>query len=419
MRKMRNTWIIIFIVFFLATFNSNTNNLKLKIVQGTIEPTNESEIVVGLDLGHQNALNSSDLTNLTSILNSTFASEGVSLLRDPFLYADIETLDVLIILAPTLSFSTQEIEDVENFIKSGKSVLIATGYRNQTDDPVNDLLNPYGLKFNFLRSIISEKGIARNFTTPVTPLTENISQITCPNGIGISFNETKLETYLSPVILNFNPILLDNSDKEPSETNTIISTLEFENGARILASGSTDMFNNSFIEPLTNVTSLFLDNTNFILNAIKWLGRNTGILQFYKPWVDLDDQSISIGEVVHGNVTLVNSYNQSLSQARLTITLERTGRILNSRIMHVDSNDSSKYSGWISTEGLSYGYCDVVFMATCVGYLPIEISSGRLYLEPTFPTPVPPNLALWGLFFASSLILFTSAIFIRRNLESE
>lgn len=393
--------------------------MKLKVVQGTVEPTIESEIVVGIDMGHQNALNYTELTNMSSIINSTLGGEQIPILEEDFLYEEIAGIDVLIILAPIESYSSQEIEDFDKFIKLGKSVLIATGYRGQTNDPVNDLLDPYGLKLNFSRPIISGKGIARNFTTPTTPLTENLSQIACPNGVGISFNETKMKSYLSPAILNFNSILLENSDEDPSESNTLMSTLEFENGARILAIGSADMFNNTFIEPLTNITNLFLDNTDFLLNAIKWLGKNTGIIQFYNPWVDLNDQSINIGEVVHGNVTLVNSKNRSLSQARLTITLERTGNILSSRIMQIDSNDTSKYFGWISTEGLSYGYCDIVFMATCVGYLPIEIRSGRLYLKPPFPTPVIPNLALWGLFLASSLILLSSAVFLRKTLGNE
>ncbi len=408
-------------VFFLTILMTNNANLTVTTVQGTVKPTAESEIVIGIDLSHDNDVNSSELTNLTSILNTTFSSQQIVLLNDKFTPENLANIDVLTILAPTTTFDLdlEELEVVEEFIETGKSMLIATGHRNQTRDPLNDLLSVYGLNFNYSRSILSEQALARNFTTPKTPLTENISQLICPNGLGISFNESKLESYQSPAILSYNPILLVNSDEAPSENNTLISTLEFENGARILAIGSAEMFNNSYIEPLANTSSIFLDNTDFFINAIKWLGKNTGIMNFYESWVDLDGQSINIGEIIHGNVTLVNSQNQSLSQVQLIITLERTGSILSSRVMHISPNNYSKYFGWVSTEDLSYGYCDIIFMANHIGYLPIEVAAGRVYLEPPFPARKNPNPAIMGLFLASSLLFISSVVFIYINLEKK
>jgi hypothetical protein len=395
-------------------------NLYIKTVQGTVKPTLESEIVIGIDLSHNNDVNSSEIANLTSILNATFPQQVV-FLNDKFTSENLANIDVLTIIAPTIAFDLDlnEIEVVEEFIKDGKAILAATGFRNQTIEPLNDLLNVFGLSFNFSEPIVSEDTLARNFTTPKTPLTQNISQLICPNGLGIGFNESKLESYLSPAILVHNPILLVESDEAPSEKNTLISTLEFENGARIVTTGSAEMFNNSYIEPLSNTSSIFLDNTDFFLNAIKWLGKNTGIMNFHEPWVDLDGQSIEIGEIIHGNVTLVNSQNQSLSQVQLIITLERTGSILSSRGMTISPNNASRYFGWVSTEDLSYGYCDIIFMANHIGYLPIELSAGRVYIEPPFPAPQQPNPAIFGLFLASSLLFVSSVIFVYLNLEKK
>lgn len=418
--KLKISWIIIVMVFFLTIITTNNTNLNVDAVQGTVETTLLSEIVIGIDTYHDNDLNSSEISNLTSILNNTFSSQQVVYLTEKFTSENLAGIDVLIILAPTLPFDLETEDDaVEEFIKTGKSALVATGFRNQTREPLNDLLDVYGLRFNFSKSIISEKSLARNFTTPITPLTENISQVVCPNGLGISLNESKLESYQSPAIQYYNPILLDNSNEGPSEKNTLISTLEFENGARILAIGSADMFNNSFIEPLANTTSVFLDNTMFFLNSIRWLGRETGVMNFYEPWVDLDGQSIAMGEIINGNVSLVNSQNQSLSQTQLIIVLERTGSILSFRIMQMNPNNVSSYFGWVSTEGLSYGYCDIVFIASRVGYITVEQRAGRIYLEPSFPTPIPPDLALWGFFLASIVIFFSSVLSIYKNLEKK
>ncbi|MFX0088093.1 MAG: hypothetical protein ACFFAU_20740 [Candidatus Hodarchaeota archaeon] len=398
------------------------------VVQGAIEPTIESEIVIGIDLGHDNAINSSHLTNLTSILNTTFSSQEVVFIEDDLSDTSLTGIDVLMTVAPTVGYSDTEVEVVEEFIKLGNSVLIATGFRNQSEEPCNALMKPYGLSFNLTSSIIPENArgnqsaqyliTSRNFTTPKTPLTENVSQIVLPNAMGISFNDSKLISYQSPSILYYNPILLLNLDEKPSKNNTLISTLEFMNGARILAISSADMLNNSYIEPLVNTSSMFLDNTKFLLNAIRWLGRNTGIMNFYNPSIDkVVDQSIKIGETIHGNVTLVDSENNSISQGQVTITLERTGSILTRRAMHLDPNNSTNYIGWVSTEGLSFGWCDVVFFGNRRGYLPIELSAGSIYLESLFPSPILPNLAFWSLFLASILIFLSTALFVRTSLK--
>ena len=58
-------------VFFLTILTTNNANLNIASVQGTVKPTLESEIVIGIDLSHDNDINSSELVNLTSILNTT------------------------------------------------------------------------------------------------------------------------------------------------------------------------------------------------------------------------------------------------------------------------------------------------------------------------------------------------------------
>jgi len=50
------------------------SNIRLITVQGVIEPSIESEIVIGIDLGHDNTVNYTDIVNFTSILDSTFDS---------------------------------------------------------------------------------------------------------------------------------------------------------------------------------------------------------------------------------------------------------------------------------------------------------------------------------------------------------
>lgn len=404
------------------------NIIKLVAVQGTIEPTNESEIVIGIDFGHENDVNSSELINLTNILENIFSSQEIVVIEDDLSSEALADIDVLSIIAPNNEYIESEIDAVEGFIKKGNSLFISTGYRNQTLEHTNSLIYRFGLNFSLESSIIPEyvlenqsshyEILARNFTTPSTPITENISQLILPNGVGISFNESYLESYQSPAITFYNPILVKNLDEEPSENNTLASTLEFENGARILAVGSAEMFNNSYIEPLSNTSTIFLDNTNFILNGIRWLGRNTGIMNLYDPSVDkIQDQSIPIGEIINGNVTLVDSQNKIVPQGQVIITLERTGSILSQRTMQMDPDNSSNYLGWVSTEGLSYGFCDVVFMANRRGYLPVELSAGRLYLERAFPSPELPNIAFFGLSFATIVIFLSTALFIRTSLK--
>ena len=403
-------------------------NINPMVVQGVVTPTLESDIVIGIDMAHDNNISVDQVVNLTSILNSTFSSAQVVFLNENLNTEQLTSINVLIVLAPTTAYSESEIEDIEEYIKKGNSLLIATRYMNQTNEHSNDLVDVFGLSFNLSSSIIPDiarnnldqyEYLARDFTTPITPITENISQIIVPNGLGISFNSTKLDTYDSPSITNYHPILLMNKTASPSENNTIASSLEFENGARIIAIGSVDMFNNSYIEPLDNTTSTFMDNTDFLMNSIKWLGRNTGIMSFFDSWTDRAGDSIKLNEIISGNVTLVDSEYKSLPQAHISIALERTGTILRSRIMSVDPMNSSRFFGSIETEGLSSGNCDVVFMANRIGYLPIEITAVRIFLERPFPSPILPNLAIWGLFVAIVVIFIFSAFLVRLNFKNE
>jgi hypothetical protein len=400
------------------------------IAVGAVSPTLESDIAIGIDMGHNNNISESQLSNLTALLNGIFSpTEDVKFFTDNINEDALRTVDVLLVLAPTTSFTDSEIQDVEDFIKDGKSMLVATGYMNQTTENSNEILERFGLSFNLSSSIIPTEvrentGItehydylARNFTTPITPITENISQIELPNALGISFNSSKLETYVSPSITYFNPLLLKDSTVEPSENNTLASTLEFENGARILTIGSVDMFNDTYIKPLDNSTSVFLDNSEFITNSIRWLGRNTGIMSFYNPWTSLEGQSVKLGVIIDGNVTLVNSKNQSLSQTQIFIALERTGTILAQRILNVDPLNSTRFFGSINTEGLSSGSCDIIFIANRIGYLPIQVFASRIYLESPFPSPVLPDFALFGLLIAIVVLFVSSAFLVRMNLK--
>jgi hypothetical protein len=430
LKKLKNAYILGLFVIFLTAVAIEDNRSTPMIVTGAVAPTIESDIVIGIDMAHNNNISESQLSNLTTLLNSRFSpANDVLFLSNNVNEESLITIDVLLVMAPTTSYTDSEIQDVEEFIKDGNSMLVATGYMNQTTEDSNEILNPFGLSFNLSSSIIPAEArestgiigqynyLARNFTTPITPITKNISQINLPNALGISFNESKLDTYVSPSITYFNPLLLKDSTVEPSENNTLASTLEFENGARILTVGSVDMFNNTYIEPLDNSTSIFLDNSDFIINSIKWLGRNTGIMSFYDPWTNLEGQSVKLGVTVSGNVTLVDSQNQSLSQTQIFIALERTGSILAQRILNVNPLNSTRFFGSVNTEGLSSGSCDIIFIANRIGYLPIQIFASRIYLESPFPSPKLPDFALFGLLIAVVVLFGSSAFLVRMNLK--
>jgi hypothetical protein len=140
-------------------------------------------------------------------------------------------------------------------------------------------------------------------------------------------------------------------------------------------------------------------------------------MNFYNPWTSHHDQNIKLGEVIEGNVTLVDSDNNRLSQTQISIAIERDNRILRSQIMNVDPVNSSKYFGSINTEDLTSGKCDIRFLAKRIGYLQIELYAGRVFVDRPFPTPIPPNLALWGLLAATVAIFISSAVLIRLNLK--
>lgn len=403
----------------------NNENFQITTISGAIDPTTLSEIIIGIDLAHNNNFTREEIVNLTSNIETTFSSQNIIFLENEFDLNSLRDIDVLMLMSPTSVYTEDEIEVVKEYISLGNSLLLANDNLNQSL-PINEISSQFGLTFDLDAKIMSNSGnsesfeynyLAKNFTSPSIPLTEEMTQVMIPNGIGVSFDEDFIlpNSTISPKISYFSPVLIKNVIQDPYSNNTIINSIEFENAARIVAIGSSSLFNNTYIEPLDeneNTSYDYIDNTNFALNSLKWLGHNTGVMQFYDEWIDRDILAIEIGTIISGNVTLVDSENQSIPQTTVMITLERGGAYLASQPMAIEPQNPQNYFGWISTEGLDHGYIDLLFTAERIGYSPIEVRAGRFFLPLDIEGSRLPDISMIGLLVATLMIFFSTAIVV-------
>ncbi|MCK4849188.1 MAG: hypothetical protein KAT16_09195, partial [Candidatus Heimdallarchaeota archaeon] len=82
MNKLKNTCALLILIVFLAMNLIGTNNSGIMMIQGAVAPTLESDIVIGIDMVHNNNISANQLTNLTALLNTTFSSTQVVFLTN-------------------------------------------------------------------------------------------------------------------------------------------------------------------------------------------------------------------------------------------------------------------------------------------------------------------------------------------------
>jgi hypothetical protein len=60
-----------------------------------------------------------------------------------------------------------------------------------------------------------------------------------------------------------------------------------------------------------------------------------------------------------------------------------------------------------------------MFIAKRVGYLPVSIKAGHVFIDPPFPTPIMPSLVIQGLLFSTTLLFVSTAVLVWVNLKGK
>ncbi|MFX0094058.1 MAG: hypothetical protein ACFFBD_20135 [Candidatus Hodarchaeota archaeon] len=442
------------IAFSEVSAEEITKTTLFKFKSSNRVPLDPDEFRIVFHVHHDPILERNQYSDLINLLNDTYQ---VHFNRNKLREEDLDNNDVLVILGSTEDYEPEEINVITNFVNRGGSLLVTGDEDNNVKESLDPILEPFGISFGNV-TVTSENNsplpdpyvLAKDFSTPRIPVLDNVTQLVY-HGVNLTLNETfeyQWNETLIPHLKERYPLIFAAGDTSEGYDLTVLSAVvELNKGrSRILAVGSSNMWNNSFIQnkterdqgaqiniPSTSINLTFVDNTLFAENAFKWVCRSTGHFKLFNDSIEapvIEEpqqfatqngtyQTLEVGEIISGSVMLRDWHNQSLSSTNLTFSLERTGRILRSAQMVEDENGT--FSGYLNTTGISKGWIDATFVANRRGYIETwyEAEEGRIWLIPEAKVQVPINPAMLALLGAAVVIFAISLVFILKLLPSE
>ncbi len=257
--------------------------------------TANQKISVLFDLAHTNRFEMAEI----EILSNSLLSSGIGIQTDidgKDLQSKLQNADAYVVIAPTISFSKENIQTLKDYIsRGGRLLIVADPTRTNHNDYydmeasiliVNQILEPYGIAFNanYIYSITHNEGNYRNiYALPATQnaLTKNIKKIVFYGAHSISGN-------LVPLIKGDDSTLSSSTDKG-GELN--VAATSFNGNVLVLG----DM--GFFVSPYDQV----VDNYQFVLNIAEFLAgkaRQRSIADFpnlfTRPLVVLQNKEINL-----------------------------------------------------------------------------------------------------------------------------
>jgi hypothetical protein len=257
--------------------------------------TVNQKISVLFDLAHTNRFGMAEIDILTNSILSLGA--GVQTDTDgKDLQSKLQTADAYVVIAPTVSFSKENIQTIKDFTSRGGHLLIVADptrtYQNYYFDVeesvliANQVLEPYGIAFitDYVYSITHNEGNFRNiYALPATQnsLTKNIKQMVFYGSHSISGN-------LVPLLKGDISTLSSSTDKGGE-----LNVAAISHNGNIIALGDMGFF----VSPYDQV----VDNYQFVLNIAEFLAGNARQRSiadfpnlFTRPLVVLQNKEINL-----------------------------------------------------------------------------------------------------------------------------
>lgn len=396
----------------ISTANKNNQDSSIELIDASVALT-EGDITIIIDNIHDNTI-LSEFTDFTYSLNNTF---------NPIIGVDTafninataqNSNELLIIMAPKDNYTDIQLNRLTDYIVKGHSVLITA--TSESSELLNPIIQNWGLELSgnniseFNNSILT----LSTFAYPVIPATENISSIKFANGTSIIFDDSSINNSLTRIdVKDVYPIMRygDNNSE------ALGAAVEFVNHARVIITGSTDMFNNTFMDdPLLGEDSKFLDNTEFLIDSVKWLSRITGNLKIDNANADFVGERIDIGTTVSVSCEVVKEESdQKIDYVEVYGYFERTATKY-SRFNLLSENDT--YTGTLSTTGLTKGWVNVHLRADRRGYYLEDYIVGEIFLNRDELSPIMSSIFIIGLLAAAGTVFAISSFLLWNKLRS-
>ncbi|MFN8671418.1 MAG: hypothetical protein U0457_04940 [Candidatus Sericytochromatia bacterium] len=264
----------------ITNFNFSKNaNLDL----GNISLNKREEKKLLLDTSKNPLGNKSDTETINSLSSfSKIASDnGFSFLYGNFFNtSNIDDIDTLILMAPSVEYTNSEIEKIIDFVKIGKKVIVTGewgGFQYFSANNINNLLAYANLKIN--PDIIKEKN--RTFITKNTDyvISNNLSEhFITKNLKSVSFYSSAsidiINQGLMPLNNNITKIIASTSSEGFRIQNfnkgvTGFAAVSTIGNGKLVLLGDTSIFTDSLSDDLKSDISAY-DNKKFIANILNW-----------------------------------------------------------------------------------------------------------------------------------------------------
>lgn len=393
------------------TYDNNQDS-SIELFDASVAQTDDYVTII-FDTIHNNA-KFNEFTDFTYSLNNTF---------NPIVGVDssfnlnaslLDYYDVLMIMAPKDNFTEPQLNRITDYISKGHSVFITAN--PESGQTINPIIKNWGLQItgNNISDHDNSVLALNSFAYPVIPATENISLIKFVNGTSLIIDENSINNSLTgATVKDVYPIMR----MDDNNTEVLGAAVEFVNHARVIISGSTDMFNNTFMDDQSpSEESLFLDNTEFLIDSIRWLSRITGNLNVINATADHIGERINEGTMISTSCNVVKEGStQNIDNIQVIGYLERTMNVYTNFNLHLE-NDT--YTGSLSTLGLTKGWVNVHLRIIRRGYYIEDYIIGEIYINPTEMTPINSSIFIFGVLASAGAVFVISSFLLWNKFRS-
>ncbi|MFW9992809.1 MAG: hypothetical protein ACFFD4_12240 [Candidatus Odinarchaeota archaeon] len=424
---------LILAMIFVGNVTSPILNTVTGANTGASIEITSSDVYVGIDLAHDSELIEDELDNLKTLVGNNFA-ELVEI-TNPFTKSNLQGggqyVDVLLIIAPTVNYTDNEITTLVDFINKGNSILFAGTANKNVSIVLNTLTDNLNLSVTFDEATAPNFNQAGenqptiqlyDFNTPRIPAVENVTSFLFYNGTELHVDGGTIEAPEGGSLLKDHYSVIDN----PNTENSLVYAIEFKStltehtlASRFLFSGSAMMFSDKFIEPAEETGLGIQDNTELLLGSLNWLSKIAG--RFTYSDLELIDtpERILIGTLVRVKVNVTNYRGEAVDNAKISLTLEQAGSVPVKSQMVLKEG---LYYGNISTDTLHKGWHDVRVTAERRGYLTLETDAIKqdrvqIFIDLESNLPQLTNISFFAAFAVMTTVVVVSAIFIYKDVR--
>ncbi len=384
--------------------------------------------------------NDYNLTVVDTILDSYGFNNTLKFEDESFTltYNTIKSYDLIILVGAQTELSDEEIEALRFYTTAGGSLYVM-GEVSADDDPINKLLENFGLQIynstvfsedlgiNSTINLYSSDIIDIPYLTDSTVMTneEVFSIFYQGSALNFTFNGTFGEMYIQfqegdlyatlnktgefYIDLDDDLMLNTSIDFQLNDSAVFQAAVELQRGGKLIVSASADMFNT------TNI--LKADNKHLLIRQIQWLFNLQHQLS-YDNFV-VEETEIAEGGIINVQISVSGDNDTVVENLRVWVVILELKADRNQEDL-VPTIDNVNFTGAITpNDTIRANYVDVTVRMHKRGYGYNETQLVEVFMDPEVGRKIKLDVIAMILFFASLGLVVIGAISTRKYKNKE